>query len=1591
MRSSSLAVTDNSQARRRFFATRRHRVNKAPRTFNRKGFSLELLEQRQLLTAQPVITEFMASNQSTLDDGDGSSSDWIEVHNAGSSPADLTGYHLTDAASELDKWTFPSTIIDPGGFLIVFASGQSTDNYVDASGNPHTNFKLDSEGEYLALVAPDNTIVSEYGNQSGGYPAQLRDVSYGIAQTVSVVDADTDASYAIPLDDAASDWTMPGFDAAANGYVEGKASFGFETRPENRTNFVDQFVTEVPSSAHAIRARMEFDLADASAISAMTLQLKYDNGFVAYLNGQEVARDNVPDNVSWFSTAPANSPRDSAAMEFAEFPLNEHTDKLVTGKNVLAFQALNNRSDDSDFLLVPELVLGTVDMQAAFGQETVVGFMETPTPGQPNVASNRIRQGYSGNVEISVDSGYYDSALQVELANDTEGATVYYTTDSSRPTPENGTVYTDPITIDTTTVLRAAAFVPGFIEGKIASNTYLFLDDILTQDGEGLPETWGVLGSGCNNSGAAARRPARANYDMDRRVVEDARYADTIRDDLKSVPIISLVLDPEDLWSEERGIYSNPLSEGFNWERPVSIELLNTDGETEFDVDAGLRIHGGWGRCPSQTNKHSMRVVFRDDYGDTKLRYPMFGEDATDSFDTFVLRANFNHSWATGDGTNTTFVNDLFAATTQREMGWVAPRGYYVHLYLNGLYWGIYNPMERPSAPFAADYFGGDKDDYDVIVVNAATDGDMNAWRELRNRARSGDYDAVKEMLDIDAAIDYFIVNQYGGNWDWPQNNWYGSRNKADNGKWYFHSWDAEGMFGRGLAENRVNQTGNELGGLIGELRRIDEFRVRYADRIQKHFFNGGLLTPEANIDRLNRITAPIDRAVVGESARWGDGSNNSGRPRTRDDNWLPALQNLRENYFPERGKRVLDQFRQVDLFPNTAAPEFNRYGGPVQEGFEVTMANPNGGGVLYYTLDGTDPRVEGGEVAPGALVHGGEAIKVDDDLQVLARVRSEDGEWSPIIEAQFVVTGLRITEVNYHPHDANLGAVTGEAAVDNELFEFIELANTGTEGVDLTGANFTQGVSFDFEDNFVLAGGARTVIVNDTEAFQSRYGDNVSIAGEFAGDFSDFGEIIELQDATGKSLARVAYQVSGDWPERANGDGSSLEMIDPLGAISDPANWRASSEVGGSPGSVGTGPQAGVVISEVLGHGESAEEDMLELYNSGSTAIDISNWFIGTPGSEPFRFQLPASTTIPAGGYLVKSEAELGFEFNIGLGDRVWLVEADDNGVPRRIATEASFGPSLAGVSIGDIGNNNWRPLAETTIGGPNAGPRPSDVVISEVQFAPTDLDGDGGQRLDNFEFAELYNTTDQTIDISGWKLSGDLALVVPDDTMLEPDKPLPVVRFSANGSTPTVFRFVYGMDLTAPLLSRYRSRLPDDEGSIVLERPSDAPGQADPDNLMLVDEVAWGTSAKWPTGATNTGMSFNRISPTSDGRLPSSWTVVEANPGSVDFTVRIPGDSNEDGQFNQLDIVAVLQSAKYLTGQPASFAEGDWNGDGLFNQLDIVAALQGGQYLAGENAIHGLEQGIAKADQEELVSDDDTRVRLHDEAFSENTIWLV
>ncbi|MHC4499480.1 MAG: CotH kinase family protein, partial [Planctomycetota bacterium] len=612
-------------------------------------------------------------------------------------------------------------------------------------------------------------------------------------------------------------------------------------------------------------------------------------------------------------------------------------------------------------------------------------FMGFPTPEAQNNA------GYLGQVadtEFSHNRGFYVDDFNVTIVCDTPGATIRYTIDGSAPTVGHGNGYFVAIPIRTTTCLRAVAFKAGYLSSNVDAQTYIFLDDVIQQSNTpaGFPTSWGS---------------AAADYEMDPEIVNP--NIDTIKDDLKSIPTMSLVMNLDDLFNPSTdpsigGIYTteNQWGEGVAWERPGSIELFYPDGSGGFQANCGVRIYGGVGR---REKKKTLRLLFKGIYGTTKLRYPLFGPDAADRFDTIILRANFNDAYTWG-GNSSQYIRDEYVRQIQLALGDPSAHGTFVHLYINGQYWGLYNPVERPESSFAATYFGGDKDDWDALNSgNPTGESSTTTWNAMLNLVRQGvttneAYQRLQgnspdgtpdpnyvDYLDIDNYINYMLINFFVGNRDWPGHNWYAAMNRVDSTGFKSFSWDAEWVMGMnsGLNENRTGVS-NSLCEPYAYLRNNPEFCILFADYAHKAFFNGGPLyvdpdNPQWNpvYPERNRAAAPyaeladvVERAMIGESARWGDVQSstpyNIGQWRSERD-WVL------DTYMPDRSDIVLQQLRNANLYPDVNAPEFKingeyQHGGQVSSGDLLSMIDYTG--TTYYTIDGNDPRLPATGAPPG-------------------------------------------------------------------------------------------------------------------------------------------------------------------------------------------------------------------------------------------------------------------------------------------------------------------------------------------------------------------------------------------------------------------------------------------------------------------------------------------------------------------------------------------------------------------------------------------------------------------------------------------------
>ncbi|WP_163319720.1 chitobiase/beta-hexosaminidase C-terminal domain-containing protein [Dysgonomonas sp. 520] len=664
------------------------------------------------------------------------------------------------------------------------------------------------------------------------------------------------------------------------------------------------------------------------------------------------------------------------------------------------------------------------------GQHTIFA---TPTPGAENTFT-----GQALAPVFSKTRGYFDEAFSVTLSVGDPDTKIYYTTDGTRPT-ESSTLYTAPINITTTTPLSAIGVKDG-VSSAVTTNTYFFVKDIVKQPANpaGYPAKWGHLAYG--TGGYAAGEKAPADYEMDPEICNNAAYKDLLEDAFLAIPTLSIVTTPGYIFSDSRdpetgGIYiytgksGNPKNLGGGtlgdgWERPTSIEYFEPKTGKQFQINCGLRLHGGNSRRPYNSGKHSFRVHFKKIYGAGNLHYDLFDDDtANDKFGHLVFRAGYNFSWITGgSGDNADqrlraqYMVDPFAKKTQSEMGHHAVHDRFAHLFINGLYWGLYDISERVRNQFTSEYMGGKEEDYDVIDDDGLVEGQLTAYNQMLSLAKSKNYNELisQKLLNMENFIDYMLLNFYIGNDDWGKNNWYTARNRVNPGKGFqYFSWDAENALSN-VNNNKILNFEGPLREMLfgaskdatnGGLSQNAEFKLLFMDRVQKHFLNDGVLTPEKTAERYLKLADEIDLPIILESARWGDyrkkvlTRDNVRITYTRNDHWIPMKDALCNDYFPARTEIVYNQLKALGLTTPIDAPVFSSKGGSITEPIDLTISATSGS--IYYTIDGTDPRVaNSGDVSSGGLLY-------NSPLQVVGKgtikARAKNGStWSALSEVTF-------------------------------------------------------------------------------------------------------------------------------------------------------------------------------------------------------------------------------------------------------------------------------------------------------------------------------------------------------------------------------------------------------------------------------------------------------------------------------------------------------------------------------------------------------------------------------------------------------------
>jgi hypothetical protein len=885
----------------------------------------------------------------------------------------------------------------------------------------------------------------------------------------------------------------------------------------------------------------------------------------------------------------------------------------------------------------------------------------------------------------------------------------------------------------------------------------------------GFPSTWGAR-SGFGFPGNLVPADYEMDFDPVRVDPNNSASAidpvklQRLKDGLRELPVVSIVMPVEDMFGAT-GIYNaaNVMTKGYP-DKACSIEMVLPDGVSAFAETCGLGIHGNASRQPEKNPKHGFKLSFKGEFGNSSLKYRLFPDSPVDNFDDLILRADFGVSWrhwsdvfgnANGSyqRTHATRFRDPWLKDAARDLGVTASHSRFCHLFINGVYWGTYDFTEQPKARFAANTYGGTDADYDIYEQGSATGGFVegtppggsvatyNAYQKmlaLPNATSAAAYDAFKQYLDVTEYIDYVFLHFFVGHRDWgTEKNWYALRQRAGGtfgteGKFKYAPWDGECvLLETDNSDNRIpdsgggnsNESQSTASGLHAKLKVSAQYRLDFADRVHKNMIApDGALTAEANTARWLKWQNLLDNPIVAESARWGDyrrdvhryADGDFNQVYNRENHWTTENNRMLNDYFPNRRANVLGWLRTAGLYPAIDAPEYRQdnvngsllASARVGAGFVVALKNPGGTGTLYYTTNGTDPRVYHlGTVAPAALTYA-TPLTLNTTVTLKSRVLNA-GVWSALNEATFT-TGepgvpLTITELMYNPIGGN-------------QYEFLEIQYVGAVPLDVGGFSF-QGINFVFPDGTVLAPGAVLLLANNANPaqFAARY-PSAAVFGYYGGNLDNGGERIAILDRNGRTVTAVNYDDEAGWPTSPDGGGFSLEVIDPRGDPNSPANWRASSAANGTPGLPPVAPAlADVVLNEIAADNASsvnnggAFPDWVELYNRSANPVNLTNWSLTDSGNAR-KFIFPA-TNLPAGGYLVvwcdTNTAAPGLHTGFALGkagENLFLYDANTNRVDA-----VSFGQQITDLTLGRVADQ-WQ-LTQPT---PNAVNVPAPLAAS-------------------------------------------------------------------------------------------------------------------------------------------------------------------------------------------------------------------------------------------------------------------------------------
>ncbi len=1327
-----------------------------------------------LLTGNVVISEFMAANQTTLTDGFRATSDWIELWNAGDSPADLTGHALTNDPDNLSKWRFPDgTELAAGQYLLVFASGFDT---VDPDGDLHASFRLDAGGAYLALADANLQVLSEYGEAGADYPDQFADVSYG----------------------------MRGVGGAV---VE--PAVGFLAEPSPRApNSVDLLndgplivdVTRQPGALDdeqnlVVTAQVQ---AQGPAVGAVQLiyRVMYDEEVTLSMRDDGTSGDLVAGDGLFTAVIPHEA---SSAGQMVRWYVTAADDSgRVAREPAFLDQVGTDQSPEYD---------GTViaDPEAVNQLPVLEWFLAPGTENRANTtAGTRASVFYGGefydNVFVRLRGGTSASLPKKSYKFD------FNTAHSFRFHPDHGRVR--EINLNTTYtnkdyIRQALAYetydlvgAPGSIAFpmRVQRNGEFFsVAMFVEQPDEDLLNREGLDPDGALYKMYNKFDSGTSGFEKKTRTYEN------------SSDLAEFVREINNRSGEELGRYVFDhvnIPAVLNYLAGTVIEQNNDQSTKNYYLYRDTNGSGEWMFLPWDLDLvFGLHFMSNDSILDDEIWADKDNFQTSAGVTIWPSHPFVGDEEHPGNRNWNRLIDALYEVPLFREM------------YLRRLRTVMDELLQAPDTPVAERKFETRLDEYQQQVApDAQLDYEewANPWRwgedlslaEAIQRIKDEYLTVRRDHLYRTHSIDRLnqaeptvLVPEFAmARYFVPTNDALGTSWTAaqfDDSSW------AAGPTGVGFEDNPGAYTdllksrakpAEAAADATSVLVRIPfqvedpsqiedlTLRMKYDDGFVA-YLNGtevarGRLRTEGPQSynslgraRSNSTSAEFEDYLISDFVDQLQAGENvlaihvvNGSVTSNDLLVLPELLNGRLSNSDIAGIPHA-QADDVSLSFGSVI-DFDPSSGNQDEEY-FTVVNPND-----TAVDISGWRVEGSahlEFVAGTVIGAGQSLFLSPDVNAFrARTEGPAGNQGLFVQsyegylsnrgdtlrllnpsgqvvAEATYQGseisaqhaLRISEVHYNPYPAM--PQFGELDTDNDSYEFVEIVNTGTTTVDLSGVQIveleidddTQGIGFTFAEGQLDPGGY-VVVAKSEAAFRSRYGMDARVAGEFSGKLSNGGEILTLWDAASDVIQQFRYNDAGGWPERADGDGSSLELIDPMADAALTENWRASAQFGGSPGSVGEEFDEIIVINEVLSRSTAPSVDQIELFNQGSQTVDLSGWYL-SDGNNYFKFRIPAEAAmLGPGEYRVFDEAALGFGFKGSEPDDAWLVAADSTGKPTHFVDHVEFPAAMGdGVSFG-----RWRngvgplvPMVNNSFGQTNAGPLAGDLNGDE-RVTAADID---------------------------------------------------------------------------------------------------------------------------------------------------------------------------------------------------------------------------------------------------------------------------